>query len=435
MGLLITGSQLIIFALSSYSLYAETGTAIARIALHFAPVAVVSVILSWVAFETKIGLKAHRTQQSDQREASKFSLPRLTSSSALLLLALAAPLGLLVIQPLPNAQATSEQMVAVVGETKNTELGRQFIESPIDVGVLKAPGTMPREPVGYLRTDATIPNAQSASFYWINEGETQVNSTPLTLSGNSIIDLNQYAAWRTGNKSELGFLVQTSEFERTYFRDFSLGSGIGIGAFTSLFNQWSAREVLTQKTVNNTLGHHDSPMSLTTWLTIGIALIAFVLGAILITTQSTLVKAAIGPTVLSLWTIAGSVALMQTPLLECLTPDSGCLTATGDDPHAGTLTELAEKISVNTAPEAPILIVDSGDLLSAQKLPLLLLPQRSVQIAKLRKNLIHSWNGATVLLGAENETLEQLAIDFALHQPRRKVLPLGDTALLIGSDM
>ena len=435
MGLLIAGSQLIIFGLSAYSLYAETGTAITRIFLHFTPVAVVSIILGWAEIEEKIGVKASQALQSDHRESSIFFWPRLISSSALVVLALIAPIGLLAIQSPPSLQATSEQMIAMVGETKNTDLGRQFIESPINVGALKAPGAIPSEPLRYLRTAATIPNAQSASFYWINEGETQVNSTPLTLSGNSIIDLNQYEAWRTGNKRELGFLIQTSEFERTYLMGFSLASGIGTEALPSLFNHWNARELLTQKTVNNTLGHHDSPMSLTAWLTVGMALIASVLGAVLFTQQRKLLRVFLGPTVLSLWAIGGTVTLMETPLLDCLTPESQCLTLTGDDPHASALTGLAEKITANTAPETPILIVDGGSPLTAQKLPMLLLPRPAVQVTQIDTELMAAWEGVTVLLGTEDETLDRVVSHFASRQSQKKMISLDDTTLLIGGNL
>ena len=434
MGLLIAGSQLIIFGLSSYSLYAETGTAIARLFLHFTPVAAVSIILSWVASEQRNGVNARQTAQSDHRQALKFCWPRLTSSSALVVLALIAPLCLLVFQAPPTVQATSEQMIAVVGETESTTLGRQFIESPINVGVLKAPGTMPREPMHYLRTDATIPNAESASFYWINEGETQVNSMPLTLAGDSLIDLNQYAAWRTANKRELGFLIKTSEFEHTYFRDFSLGSGIGIAALPSLFNQWTAKETLTQKTVNNTLGHHESPVSLTAWLTIGVVLLAAVFGTVLCAQHTKLLGGVLGSAVLFLWALAGTVTLIQTSLLDCLTPESQCLTAAGDDPHAGALTGLAKKISTNTAPKTPILIVDNGSPLSAQKLPMLLLPRRAVQANQTDTSLMVDWDGATVLVGAESETLNQMADKLLSLQPSREMIKLGDSVILIGSN-
>ena len=428
-GLLIAGSQLIIFGLSSYSLYAETGTAITRIFLHFTPVAVVSIILGWAEIEEKIGVKAHQAMQPDHEDASTFSWPTLASSSALVVLALMVPIGLLAIQSPPSFQATNEQMIAMVGKTKNTGIGRQFIESPINVGVLKASSAIPSEPLRYLRTAATIQNAESASFYWINEGETQVNSTPLTLSGNSIIDLNQYEAWRTGNKRELGFLIQTSEFERTYLMGFSLASGIGTEALPSLFNHWNARELLTQKTVNNTLGHHDAPMSLTAWLAIGMLVLAAVFGAVLFAQQTKLLGGVLGSAVLSLWAIASTVTLLQTPLLDCLTPESQCLTATGDDPHASDLTGLAEKIIANTAPETPILIVDGGTPLTAQKLPMLLLPRRAVQTTKRDAELFHSWDGATVLVGAETEATDQVIKLLTSQRSSNTMIPLDNAKL------
>lgn len=433
MGLLIAGSQLIIFGLSSYSLYAETGTAIARLFLHFAPVAAVSIVLSWVASEERDGVNASQAAQSYHQEPPTCSWPRLISNSSLVVLALTAPLALLAIQSPPSVQATSEQMIAVVGETRSTTLGIQFIESPINVGVLKAPGTMPQKPVRFLRADATIPNTESASFYWINEGATQVNSTPITLSGKSLIDLHQYEAWRTGKKRELGFLIQTAEFEHTYFRDFSLANDIGIGAFPSLFNQWTAKEALTQKTVNNSLGHHDSPFSLTVWLTIGMAVIAPVIGAVLLAQPAKLLGVVLGPTVLSLWAIAGTVTLIQTPLLDCLTPESQCLTATGDDPHATALTELAAEISAKTPPETPILIIDRGDPLSAQKLPMLLLPRRAVQTTKSDAELLGGWNGAIVLLGSKEDTIDQVTNQIPSHWSHGKVIWLDKATLFPGN--
>jgi hypothetical protein len=47
MGALIICSQWVIFGLSSYSLYAETGTAINRLLLQFLPVFVLTIAVAW----------------------------------------------------------------------------------------------------------------------------------------------------------------------------------------------------------------------------------------------------------------------------------------------------------------------------------------------------------------------------------------------------
>ena len=433
MGSLIVGSQLIIFGLSAYSLYAETGTAVARIALHFTPVAAVSIILGWRELVETIGGTASQAIQPDHREASKSPWLGLAFGSTMLILALIAPLGLLATKASPSFKATSEQMIAVVGKTKNTTLGRQFIESPINVGVLKAPGKPPWGPTRYLRTNVTIANAESASFYWINEGETQANSTPMTLSGESHLDLDRFAAWRAGSKREIGFLIQTSEFGRTYFRDFSLSNHIDTSSLPAILNQWTAKEALTHKTVNNTLGHHDSPLSLTAWLTIGAALLAVVFFGVLFAQQPQLLGVVLGPTVLSLWAIAGTVTLVQTPLLDCLSPDPKCPTVTGDDPHAAALTVLAEEISANSAPETPILIVDSGNPLNAAKLPMLLLPRRAVQTTKSDAELLGGWSGTTVVLGSKEETIDQVADQILSYRSHGKVIRLDKAILFSGN--
>ncbi len=75
MGALYRGSQWIIFGLSSYSLYAETGTAINRLLLHFLPVFVLTIVCGMAGGHEKHSIShAPRAVSSAKTKVVRYAL-------------------------------------------------------------------------------------------------------------------------------------------------------------------------------------------------------------------------------------------------------------------------------------------------------------------------------------------------------------------------
>ena len=66
---------------------------------------------------------------------------------------------------------------------------------------------------------------------------------------------------------------------------------------------------------------------------------------------------------------------------------------------------------------------------------MLLFPRPAIQVAQIGPDFIDAWNGATVLIGTEGETLDRLIGNFASRQPNKEILKLDDTTILIGGKL
>ena len=431
MSLLIAASQIIIFGLSSYSEYAETGTAIARLLLHFSPVVVVTVIVGWSSMtcaDSDANMQARETSNLTASRSERWlPLVLVTALSAAFLVPITA---LLLNTTSPSLAAANISMANVVGRIEKTDMGTRFLASPINVGVLKAPSAVSAPPPRYLIADVTAPDSESVSFYWINSGETQVNSTPVNLSGRSVTDLNRYGAWRSGGKKELGFLVHSQAFEQSYVRGFSLTDTLSADIIPALLNHWSAAEPLTQATINNTMGHAESAMSVTFWVNGGLVFVA-VLGALLICKRHRAsYQVLIGGSLIGLWLTVDTMTLANTPMLDCLTGNPRCL-ATGEaDPHARGLVQLSKELKANTPTDKPIIVVNAGDSLGAQKLPLLLLPKATVYVSS--HQVPADWAFDIVVLGNNAEALNDTALSLKNKLARSRVIDFTNAKLIPG---
>lgn len=431
MGLLIITSQVIIFGLSSFSEYAESGTAITRLLLHFTPVAVVTIVLAWpekrdVAHSPE---KSRKEQGNTEPVATQWR--QLIASAVFILMALIAPLSALIANTSPHSISVfDDQMIVVVGQRESTDLGTRFTNSPINVGVLKAPTSFSSQPPRYLTADITVPHESSVAFYWMNAGTTGVDSTPLVLSGKTIIDLSRFDAWRTNGKQELGFLVQSGDFEESYIRGFSLSDNLGPSMLPALMNHWTSAEPLTQKSINSTEGHRESPLTLTTWLYVGFLSITLISAALFVVKPARTYLSAVGASLIGLWVLASSITLATTPLLDCLRVIGQCGPSTAGDPHAMTLVTTAAEVKTHVAQDMPILVVDAGNALGAQKLPLLLLPHRAVHVSP--SQVPSDWTGAVVLMGEQIDDLSNESLNKLTAAGNERVITLTNARLVLG---
>lgn len=434
MGLLVTVSQLIIFGLSSYSQYLETSTAGVRLLMHFTPVFLVTVIFGWRALpDANSSFHENPTQlpasAQDQRRGQ-----RLIISTLFIMLALIMPaLPFLKNQALPTLQNSGEEMLAVVGRVKSNNLGTRFIESPINVGVMKAPTQKLIAPAPYLLSDVTFSVSEDVSFYWINEGSTQVNRTPLLLSGRSFVDLRRYRAWRQGNKSEVGFLVNDNAFEDSYIRELSLVTELDQTAFSALFNHWTSTDPLTQKTINGVNGHIESPYSLAQWLNLGLLLAVLFSGSLWLLKKDSASGLILGTVTMSLWLLADTASMATAPTLDCLSARTKCLSTTANDPHARDADDLAALIVSKIPAADPILVFEARNALHAQKLPLLMLPRPSVRIRRLNQ-VPADWLGSVVVVGVDPEISNATAKRIAEKLDRPQVLAFETVRLILGDN-
>lgn len=433
MGLLIALSQLVIFGISAFSLYAETGTAIARLLLHFIPVALITTTLSCLPPVRGALNKDPDISNRSSLAANTTAMTRsqIATNVGSLIAVLLAPIFLfLVQQSSPILVTASDDMIAMVGEAEKTQSGARFVGSPISVGALRAPQTSSIPPAQYLHADATISTADSTSFYWINEGETRVHSTPIAVSGRSLIDLHRFEAWRSGNKREVGMLVQSAEFDSTFIKELSLERSLTGSAIPALVNQWTSKEQLSQRAINTALGHVESPMSLTSWLYISLASAAL-LSIVLMRIESMPNWSAIPlQLAFSLWVIGASSSLTTASVWTCVSPHAECSSASEDDPQAEKLFRLAREIRENTSAQDAILVIDTGDTFRAEKLPFLLLPKRSAFISDL-KYVPKDWSDALVLVGSEQQKLDVATARLSAKLIRTNVIKLENARLIL----
>ena len=209
----------VIFGLSEYSLYAETGTAINRFLLQNLPVLIVTITAIWqsraplgdpvknpattdptTTRPATTGLAATgpitghpATARADRsQDAPRRWLPAVVAGTGLIVtLAAALPLTLkLSSWGTPQLTAATTQNVAaaalqpMVGDLKASQEGYRFSGANIPVGVASIPlpqrrAIQPR----YVVSHAWMQAPGKLSFYWINSEEPVVHSTPLPLSG------------------------------------------------------------------------------------------------------------------------------------------------------------------------------------------------------------------------------------------------------------
>ena len=125
------------------------------------------------------------------------------------------------------------------------------------------------------------------------------------------------------------------------------------------------------------------------------------------------------------------MSIAHTPMLDCLSPSSQCLTTSDDDPHAKALVNLSDQIKRHLSPDSPILVINAGDELSTQKLPLLLLPYAAAPVGKWRST--RDWQGTVVILGEDARIVNRVAAGIP-KRDNQKVIDLAGARIIVGSD-
>ena len=417
MGCLIGLSQAVIFGLSSFSVYAETGTAITRLLLQFTPVLVISVIIGW----QRLNRHERLALASDTVAASRPPIVNGHIGSLLVLLLVTASLlapGLWLLgngTPSDSSEKLAfdqSDFVAAVGRTKGTDHGRQFTDSPINVGVLKAPlPASSRELPRYLLTDLSLTHYGDASFYWVLDGESDVQRISLGVSGPAIEDLSLYPAWDNRRIKEAGYLVQEHAFSTTAIRSLSLKDAISWLDLPAVVNQWMTAEPTSHRLINHTLGHAQAPVPSSIWLTVGGALLA-ALGIVLAGIFGRVAVTLTGAALLTLWTAADLLSINSSEALSNAFVFEKKYYLTPGTSIEKTIDEASRELQQNGRYEGAVLIVatDESSQLAAQRLPFDVLPRAAAHIdVGTARSVAASWPGPIVLFGANDSDIQRTA--------------------------
>jgi hypothetical protein len=430
MGALIICSQWIIFGLSSYSLYAETGTAINRLLLQFLPVFVVTITVAWQTVREAIN-------QSSPPAVSN-QIAHSAAAIGVLTVALVAPAFILLDWSDNNsndqeALYTPNLMEPVLGKLQRLDNGSlAFTDTPGPVAVakvrLKSPGSkQPR----YIMPTASIPAPGAASFYWINKDDPQVHSYSLDMSGPAILDMNSVPTFWQKPVTEMGYLVKKDALSSVQLDALSVSNAIRPQLAPALVNHWLTPNGISQRSINIVDGHSPSPISWTSW-----AGLAVLLGAALVTAMTAMTRLSwshgkwvITALVALLWLTSDLLSLRQ--LHATLRPLMIDTTQTEWPMNSGLgerLPQIAKLITANTSGELAVATVSldqSGDFY-AQKLPLILAPQPAVSVSLTQTaNLAKTWQGHFVLFSS-NEALLLKEANSLVAQTRFQIKERGN---------
>ena len=430
MGALIICSQWVIFGLSSYSLYAETGTAINRLLLQFLPVFVLTIAVAWkVVTETL-------NQSPSQAVLGRFAQNAVMIG--ILLVSLAAPAFILLDwsgneSNDQEAYYTPDLLEPVLGKLRRLDNGSlAFTGTPGPVAVakvrLKSPGSpQPR----YVMPNASMLVPGAVSFYWINKDEPQVNSYSLDISGPAILDMKSIPAFWQKPVIEMGYLVEKQALGSVQLDTLAVSNAIRPQLLPALMNHWLTPNGISQRSINMVNGHSPSPISWASWAGLAALLGTMLTAAI---TAATKLRWSDGKLIITtlvalLWLASDLLSLRQLhATLRPLMVDS-----TQTEWHMNTglgeqLPQIAQLITANTSGAmgvATVSLDQSGDFY-AQKLPLILAPQPAVSVSLTRAtNLAKTWQGHFILFSS-NKALLLKEANSLVAQTRLQIMKQGD---------
>ena len=430
MGALIICSQWVIFGLSSYSLYAETGTAINRLLLQFLPVFVLTIAMAWkVVTETL-------NQSPSQAVLGRFA--QSAGMIGILLVSLAAPAFILLDwsgneRNDQEASYTPDLLEPVLGKLRRLDNGSlAFTGTPGPVAVakvrLKSPGSpQPR----YVMPNASMLAPGAASFYWINKDEPQVNSYSLDISGPAILDMKSVPAFWQKPVIEMGYLVEKQALGSVQLDTLAVSNAIQPQLLPALINHWLTPNGISQRSINMVNGHSPSPISWASWAGLAALLGTMLTAAI---TAATKLRWSDGKLIITtlvalLWLASDLLSLRQ--LHATLRPLMIDTTQTEWHMNTGLgeqLPQIAQLITANTSGAmgvATVSLDQSGDFY-AQKLPLILAPQPAVSVSLTRAtNLAKTWQGHFILFSS-NKALLLKEANSLVAQTRLQIMEQGD---------
>jgi|GEM_PF-1810841 len=444
----------VIFGLSEYSLYAETGTALNRLLLQNVPVLIVTIT---AVLQTKAPLggpvigsaaitgldktEPTKTDLATQQSAVNHDTPRkwgpglLAGSLLIMALVVALPMTLVMSSlGTPKSTTTATQTVsaselrAVVGRLQKSHKGYQFRGDNVPVGVAAIPlqhsnAVQPR----YIVSQSWMKAPERLSFYWINNDERDVHSTPLPLSGRSVLDMAAYEDFWQRPITEMGFLAKSQNFDQAAIGWVTLTDSL-LDAIPALIHHWVTPAPLSHRLINTTTGHLSASVALQRVLVVALFLILLIGLAwwLLAPAISTAAVRSILLAVSGLWLLGSSAHLNQvSSLLRVPTAGADTLAETLELEGAH-LIPLVASVKQNPALSTAPMLTASLDRVSqfeAQRLPFMALPTSAAAIdASALTEVVTGFSGNVVLFGRDASQLREKAAELArisLLRPRQ----------------
>ena len=393
MAVLIVGAQAIIFGVSIFSEYAETGTAINRVLLQFAPV---------FAFTSAYSL--HMLLKQNNVPARNSSTRAVSGSFAWALGASAA--ALLALLPLADADRATlgaENFSAVLGDFFIE--GESLVVAPnSSLTVMKASSM----PLTQDHNRAIVNSRGAGAFYWIEaDAPKSVVSVPLNADGHTLIDLAQHEAWNPRTIVELGVIAAAGQNTPFELESVSLGSHLSWADLPALTESWRKRPEVTQVTLNSIKAPPAWQPSLVTVSAASAALLClFVVVSIRLQRKWPLWAG-------QLTTINGALLLLWVinDVIWTIGYANSTLAATSAHPTTPLeqvstglhLEETAVSIGESLTADTPIIVApaSANDAFAAQKLPMLLLPRRVVFVNSAPSIIPAKWQGHVIVVGSD----------------------------------
>ena len=405
---LIVLSQGIIFGLSSFSEYAQIGTAINRLLLHFMPVFVYTLVA------TVQGLQWHRVENGDHDQGVTSAVPA-AAGVIVAVIALLLAVGLSTNWPSSNDKHdyAIEAFTPVLGTAVMTEDGLQFESSPADIGVVKAPLDKALSPVAQRQTPVMLVGVETLrrdhiGLYWINQSDPgTVIRRALPDYGPPLVDLRDDPDWGNDNIIELGVMVNKSVFHNSYLRGLERSSGPGLARLSLAFDQWWARGEPSQQSLNRL----DEPRGEWPGLHRLLNAVALVFGLLLAVTSiwqkpwgaKPAIMAVLAWGIATLWLVADSRLILTLHSWWQTATSVDLRTSTGAA-HAGLhIKPTATALQAILDRDTPAVVVPAEANLSfeAQRLTYELLPQRSLFLRTIAPLSAHNWTGYVIVYGPE----------------------------------
>ena len=404
---LIAISQIIIFGLSDHSLFAESGTAINRLVLHFLPVFVFTLCHALAQLET-----AHRAITTKQFFTG-IALAVIAFMMSIQVMFSANTAG-----TVPPISLGSNDFIGVLGNTKKVTVNQNsaitFSGSDAGVGVLKAPmGIEVEQLPSLVKISATVAAPSTTFFYWMNrQSAPDLNRIPLNIGTSHLLDLKTHSAWGIDDIVEYGVAVAADGFDTTLIKRIDLISNLGWKDIPALLANWTAAVTPTQLTLN----HLQQPVVRAMGLSILLNFSAAVLVSLLLVAIATrhrkfsaLAQQPILIGLLALWIASDIAWLMQTRAWPQLSTTENKTWAVVSGAH---LVEPARLAKSHLQTDKPVMIIPAtADAnFEAQKLPFMLLPLKSAFVGPGDTRLAQDWPGNIIVIGKYASDVDKVAL-------------------------
>ena len=402
MAALIALSQGVIFGLSSFSEYAESGTAITRLIIHFLPVVIYTSAMCLGRLEQAPHSVKHWLEQSQNPFLSAAAVTM--SALALAFLLLVVSKGMLTDHE--QHVLESQELTAVVGQGRITDEGAwQFSQSDSNLGVLKST-RIPSKEKRFLHLNVSGRDAQHARFYWLEKNNPSgFNLIKISDSGR-FVDMEKLTTWNPAEVSEFGYLVESQHFPDTRINGLTFSDGVTGPALIHWLADWAKPVPVTQRTLNNLSLPLLHPFS---WPFLLAVVSLALVSACLVLRSISGRGLAVAVTSLGLVWILADVVWLQSYGRATLAEFTEEVSDGGPDDAGHNLRWVAQAVSERLKPDDQVLIIPATpkDDFEAQKMAYLLLPTKAVTTGAARDAVPQHWSGSILLVGRDELRLNR----------------------------